>query len=98
MIDLLFIAMFQSVAGQPAEAPATPAPEVVESEAAAPAEAQTQASERPQEVRTCENRQVIGSRQTRRVCTTRAQARDLRQHSRETVEHIQRLPAPLQGE
>ena len=84
MIDLLFLAVFQVAAGDPAPAPAEQT-ETVAAEATAPA---TEVQE-PTVHRRCWTEQVTGTRFGRRVCETRDQAVERERDTREMVQDMQ---------
>ncbi len=77
MIELLVLALFQAVLGEPAAPPATPAPPAAAAESAQPEQAQEQAAapqaleeRRMRRERVCENVEVTGRRMPQRVCRT----------------------------
>ncbi len=93
MIDFLFIALLQSVAGEPAQ-PVEQAPATTEQ----PAEQQQAApAEEPPERTRCRTERLVGSRMGQRVCTTEAQDRALREDARQSTDRAQRYRTVAPG-
>jgi hypothetical protein len=91
MLDLVFIALLQAVAGDPA-APADPAqaapPATTEQPADQTSEPAADADEGQDEVR-CRREPVVGTRLSRRICTTAAQDQAMREDARNMVNRAQ---------
>ena len=97
MLDLLFVALFQAAAGDPAPASEQDLPaatENVESTEAAPANEEQE----PEVHRRCWTEQVTGTRFGRRVCETRDQRVERERETREMMHNMQMTsPGPPSG-
>lgn len=96
MIDLILVALFQAAAGDPAPAhtPATPQANESTDQAAESPQGQNQAA--TEEPRRCRREVVVGTRMTRRVCTTASEDREAAREARDFVQGAQGQ-TPLQG-
>lgn len=74
MVDLIFVALLQAVAGDPA-APTAPTETQV---AQAPAAAEDEGIR-------CERQAIVGTRLAQRVCTTAAQRREMEEYARTQI-------------
>lgn len=91
MIDLIFIALLQAAAGEPAPAPAE----------AAAAQTETPAVD-PDHVVRCRREAIVGTRLAQRICTTPAQDREMEEYARTEIQRGQsqltvRQPPPQPG-
>jgi hypothetical protein len=86
VIEFLFVALFQTVSGTPAEAVPTPAP-ARQAGQPAPQHPVTEDEDRL----ICRNEPVIGSRFTRRVCLTKKEREMLEAEARGLLEDSMRI-------
>jgi len=84
MIDLVLIALLQAAAGDPAPAAETPPQQTQQTE-----QAQGQPESQPAEERRCRREVVVGTRMTRRVCTTPSEDRAAEQEARRLTDRAQ---------
>lgn len=84
MIDLIFIALLQAVAGDPAQPADTAPQQTAEAPAATQTETATQTTPAAEEVR-CRREPIVGTRLSQRVCTTAAQDAAMREDARQMV-------------
>jgi hypothetical protein len=97
MIDLILIALLQAAAGDPAPAGQTPAtPQATEDATQAAEGAQGQDQAQTEERRRCRREIVVGTRMTRRICTTASEDRAAEREARDFVQGAQGQ-TPLQG-
>jgi hypothetical protein len=92
MIDLVLIALLQAAVGEPA--PAAEAPAQAAEQQAEQVEAENEASQA--ERRRCRREVIVGTRLTRRVCTTASEDRQIENDAREFTSRTQ-SQMPLQG-
>lgn len=94
MVDLIFVALLQAVAGDPT-APGEAIPQTTATEPAAEAE---------DEGIRCERQPIVGTRLSQRVCTTAAQRREMQEYARAQINRGQgqqwtppppRAPGPM---
>jgi hypothetical protein len=96
VIDLILIALFQAAAGDPAPAQTPATPQASEDAAQAAEGAQGQDQAQAEEPRRCRREVVVGTRLTRRVCTTASEDREAAREARDFVQGAQGQ-TPLQG-
>lgn len=91
MMSLIFVALMQAAAGEPAPAPQETSPAPV-TEPAAPAAAPADTQERSdRHRRRCRVQTVTGSRLGARVCLSPAEEEELERAAEEMLNDIQRL-------
>ena len=92
MIDLLLSALFQTVAGDPNPVEEAPQEATEQTEQQPSAENGTSSTER----RRCRRELIVGTRMTRRVCTTAEEDRQAEREARDMVNRAQSMSG-LQG-
>lgn len=92
MIDLILVALFQAAAG-PAEAPASEPAAQASTQPAEQAAAAPQANEGEERLR-CRREPIVGTRLSRRICTTSREDQVLTDETRAQIHRMQsELPA-----
>lgn len=93
MIDLLLVALLQVVAGEPAPPPSDSTEPTT---ASAPVTAEAPAAEPEEEAVRCRREPIVGTRLSRRICTTASQDRAAEADTRAMLQRAQ-SQMPLEG-
>lgn len=87
MIDFILISLLQAAAGDPGQPAQPPAPPAATESAAARVQAQDETA--PEDRVRCRREAVLGTRMTRRVCTTERQDREMEREARDLANRAQ---------